>query len=192
MKRVFDIVASAAALLVLSPVILLTAVMIRLKLGSPVLFRQTRPGLRGLPFTLYKFRTMLDVVDSHGQLLPDDKRLTLFGSLIRRLSLDELPQLINVLKGEMSIVGPRPHPVECKAADEYFWSIDPRYFDRHGIKPGMTGLAQVRGFRGATMERTDLTNRLKADLEYVDGWHIGRDLWIMVLTLGVLIHPNAF
>jgi lipopolysaccharide/colanic/teichoic acid biosynthesis glycosyltransferase len=92
----------------------------------------------------------------------------------------------------MSIVGPRPHPLGCRAEDKLFWAIDERYFDRHAIKPGMTGLAQVRGFRGATEKLSDLADRLRADLEYLDDWHIGRDVGIMFRTLGVLVHPNAF
>jgi lipopolysaccharide/colanic/teichoic acid biosynthesis glycosyltransferase len=122
----------------------------------------------------------------------DDPRITRFGAFLRRYSLDELPQLLNVLSGEMSIVGPRPHPLGCRADDALFWDIDERYFDRHSIKPGITGLAQVRGFRGATEKKTDLTDRLRADLEYLDGWHIGRDVAIAARTLGVLIHPRAF
>ena len=144
---------------------------------------------------MLKFRTMRShATDRDGALSTSrrDERVTKVGQFLRSTSLDELPQLFNVLKGEMSIVGPRPHAIECKVADEYFWSIEDHYFDRHGIKPGMTGLAQVRGFRGATWQRSDLTNRLKADLEYVDGWHLGRDLWIIARTLGVMVHPNAF
>jgi lipopolysaccharide/colanic/teichoic acid biosynthesis glycosyltransferase len=97
-----------------------------------------------------------------------------------------------VLAGEMSVVGPRPHPLGCRADDELFWDIDDHYFDRHSIKPGITGLAQVRGFRGATEKKTDVTDRLRADLEYLDGWHIGRDVAIVARTIGVVVHPRAF
>ena len=195
LKRLLDLCVATVALALLAPVLALAALAIKAETRGSVLFRQPRVGRGNRIFEMLKFRSMRhDSADRAGGLSTArrDARVTKVGQFLRSTSLDELPQLINVLKGEMSIVGPRPHPIECKAADEYFWSIDSRYFDRHGIKPGMTGLAQIRGFRGATLERSDLTNRLKADLEYVDGWHIGRDLWIMVLTLGVLIHPNAF
>ena len=122
----------------------------------------------------------------------DDDRVTRVGRFIRGTSIDELPQLINVLKGEMSIVGPRPHALGSRAEEQLFWAIEERYFDRHAIKPGMTGLAQVRGYRGATHRLSDVTDRLHADLEYLDGWHIGRDIGIMIRTLGVLVHSNAF
>jgi lipopolysaccharide/colanic/teichoic acid biosynthesis glycosyltransferase len=122
----------------------------------------------------------------------DDDRVTGVGRFLRRTSLDELPQLLNVLAGEMSVVGPRPHPLGCRADDELFWDIDDHYFDRHSIKPGITGLAQVRGFRGATEKKTDVTDRLRADLEYLDGWHIGRDVAIVARTIGVVVHSNAF
>lgn len=195
LKRLLDLLVASAALLLLAPVFALVALAIKAESRGSALFRQPRIGRGNRMFEMLKFRSMRhDATDQRGHRSTSrgDERVTKVGQFLRSTSLDELPQLINVLKGEMSIVGPRPHPVECKVADEYFWSIDVRYFDRHGIKPGMTGLAQVRGFRGATWQRSDLTNRLKADLEYVDGWHIGRDLWIIAQTLGVLIHPNAF
>ena len=111
---------------------------------------------------------------------------------MRRTSLDELPQLINVLRGEMSIVGPRPHALGSTAEQDPFWKIEERYWDRHAIRPGITGLAQVRGLRGATDRREDLVDRLHSDLEYLDGWNVGRDLKIVVRTLGVLMHRNAY
>jgi exopolysaccharide biosynthesis polyprenyl glycosylphosphotransferase len=195
LKRLLDLLVAVFALLLLSPLFMLVALAIRAESPGPIFFRQPRIGRSNRMFEMLKFRSMRhDAADrgGHQSTSRRDERITRVGQFLRSTSLDELPQLINVIKGEMSIVGPRPHPIECKVADEYFWSIDNRYFDRHGIKPGLTGLAQVRGFRGATWERTDLTNRLKSDLEYVDGWHIGRDLWIMARTLGVMIHPNAF
>lgn len=194
-KRLLDLCVASFALLLLAPVFLLAALAVKMESAGPVFFRQPRTGRGNRIFEMLKFRTMrMDAADraGHRSTTRRDERVTKVGQFLRSTSLDELPQLINVLKGEMSIVGPRPHAIECKVAEEYFWSIDEHYFDRHGIKPGMTGLAQVRGFRGATWERSDLTNRLKADLEYVDGWHIGRDLWIIGRTLGVMIHPNAF
>ena len=195
LKRLLDLCVASFALLILAPVFLLVALAVKTESAGPVFFRQPRIGRGNRMFEMLKFRTMRDdLADRSGVRSTSrrDERITKVGKFLRSTSLDELPQLINVLKGQMSIVGPRPHPVECKVADEYFWSIEDHYFDRHGIKPGMTGLAQVRGFRGATWQRSDLTNRLKADLEYLDGWHIGRDLWIMGCTLGVLVHPNAY
>ena len=195
LKRLLDLFVASLALLLLAPIIMLAALAIKIESAGPALFRQPRIGRGNRMFDLLKLRSMRhEASDRYGNRSTSrsDQRITKVGRFLRSTSLDELPQLINVLKGEMSIVGPRPHPIECKVADEYFWSIEDRYFDRHGIRPGMTGLAQVRGFRGATWQRSDLTNRLKADLEYVDGWHIGRDLWIIGRTLRVMIHPNAF
>lgn len=194
-KRAFDIAVSGTALILLLPVLALTALAIRIESPGPVLFRQQRLGRGNRLFAIYKFRSMRsDAADAAGSRSASrgDDRVTRIGRFIRGTSIDELPQLINVLKGEMSIVGPRPHPLGCTAEDQLFWAIDEHYFDRHAIKPGMTGLAQVRGFRGATEKLSDVTDRLRADLEYLDGWHIGRDIGIMFRTLGVLVHSNAF
>ena len=194
-KRLFDIAVSSIALLLLLPLIALVALAIRIELPGPVFFRQQRLGRGNRLFAILKFRSMRsDATDDAGSRSASrgDERVTRVGRFIRSTSLDELPQLINVLKGEMSIVGPRPHPLGCRAEDKLFWAIDERYFDRHAIKPGMTGLAQVRGFRGATEKLSDVTDRLLADLEYLDGWHIGRDIGITFRTLGVLTHSNAF
>ena len=195
LKRLLDLFVASFALLLLAPVFVLASLAVKAESAGPVFFRQPRVGRGNRIFEMLKLRTMRDdAADRRGTHSTSrrDERVTKVGQFLRSTSLDELPQLINVLKGEMSIVGPRPHAIECKVANEYFWSIEDHYFDRHGIKPGMTGLAQVRGFRGATWQRSDLTNRLKADLEYVDGWHLGRDLWIIARTLGVMVHPNAF
>jgi exopolysaccharide biosynthesis polyprenyl glycosylphosphotransferase len=194
-KRLMDIGVAGAALLLLTPLMLAIAAAIRLESPGPALFRQDRIGRSNRLFRIFKFRTMRsDLTDGAGarSAARRDDRVTRVGRLLRSTSLDELPQLINVLKGEMSIVGPRPHPLGCRAEDQLFWAIDDHYFDRHAIKPGMTGLAQVRGFRGATEKRSDVTDRVRADLEYIDGWHIGRDIGIMFRTAAVLIHPNAF
>lgn len=118
--------------------------------------------------------------------------MTRVGAFIRKTSIDELPQLINVLKGDMSIVGPRPHPLGSRAANKLFWEVDDRYWHRHAAKPGLTGLAQVRGYRGATRLEADLTDRLHADLEYLDTWSIWRDLLIIFMTFRVLVHRNAY
>jgi lipopolysaccharide/colanic/teichoic acid biosynthesis glycosyltransferase len=178
-----------------APLMLLIAAAIRLESEGPILFRQGRMGRGNRMFTMLKFRTMrVDAADSDGtrSVCKSDDRLTRVGRFLRRTSLDELPQLINVLKGEMSIVGPRPHALGTRAGDKLLWTLDDRYWDRHAIKPGLTGLAQVRGLRGATDTTRALTDRLQADLDYIDGWHIGRDLAIIARTVGVLIHPNAF
>jgi len=194
-KRLFDMAVSAIALALLLPLLALVALAIRLESPGPVFFRQQRLGRGNRLFEILKFRSMRNDVSDHSggrSATRDDDRVTRIGRFIRSTSIDELPQIINVLKGDMSIVGPRPHPLGCRAEDKLFWAIDERYFDRHAIKPGMTGLAQVRGFRGATHKLSDVTDRLHADLEYLDGWHLGRDVAIIGRTLGVLTHPNAF
>jgi lipopolysaccharide/colanic/teichoic acid biosynthesis glycosyltransferase len=194
-KRLFDIGISGTALILLLPVLAAIAIAIRAESPGPVLFRQPRLGRGNRLFSILKFRSMRsDAADAAGSRSTSrgDERVTRVGRFIRGTSLDELPQLINVLKGEMSLVGPRPHPLGCRAEDQLFWAIDEHYFDRHAIKPGMTGLAQVRGFRGATHKLSDVTDRLRADLEYLDGWHIGRDIGIMLRTLGVLVHSRAY
>jgi len=194
-KRLFDIAVSGTALAILLPVLATVALAIRLGSPGPVLFRQQRLGRGNRLFEILKFRSMrTDASDLAGgrSATRGDDRVTAVGRFIRSTSIDELPQLINVLKGDMSIVGPRPHPLGCKAEDQLFWAIDDHYFDRHAIKPGMTGLAQVRGFRGATHKLSDVTDRLQSDLEYLDGWHLGRDIAIIARTVGVLVHPNAF
>ena len=194
-KRLFDIAVSALALALLWPLMLALAIAIRLESPGPAWFRQQRVGRGNRLFAVLKFRTMrADRADADGQRSAsrDDDRTTRLGRFLRRASLDELPQLVNVLAGQMSIVGPRPHALGSTAEDDAFWSIEERYWDRHAIKPGLTGLAQVRGFRGATVRRADLSDRLKADLEYLDGWTLGRDLAIVFRTLGVMVHRNAY
>jgi len=194
-KRLFDIGFSATVLVVLLPVFAAIALAIRIESPGPILFRQQRLGRSNRLFSILKFRSMrTELGDESGSRSAsrDDDRVTRVGRFLRRTSLDELPQLLNVLAGEMSVVGPRPHPLGGRADDELFWDIDDHYFDRHSIKPGITGLAQVRGFRGATEKKTDVTDRLRADLEYLDGWHIGRDVAIVARTIGVVVHSNAF
>lgn len=194
-KRAFDIVFSGTLLVLLLPLFAVIAIAVRIESPGPILFRQQRLGRTNRLFNILKFRSMrAELTDRSGSRSAsrDDDRVTRVGRFLRGTSLDELPQLLNVLAGEMSVVGPRPHPLGCRADDELFWDIDDHYFDRHSIKPGITGLAQVRGFRGATEKKADVTNRLRADLEYLDGWHIGRDVAIAARTFGVLIHPRAF
>lgn len=195
LKRALDIAVAACALLALAPLLLLLAIAIKVESRGPVLFRQSRLGQNNLIFNVLKFRSMyVDASDFAGSRSASrsDERVTAVGRFIRRTSLDELPQLFNVLAGQMSIVGPRPHALGSTAEDSLFWQLDQRYFKRHSIKPGITGLAQVRGFRGATKRRYDVTNRVRSDLEYVSGWTIWRDLKIIAATFFVLVHPKAF
>ena len=171
------------------------AVLIKLDSRGPVFFVQDRLGRGNRLFRMYKFRSMRsDALDGagHQSTRRDDDRITRVGRVIRRTSIDELPQILNVLSGDMSLVGPRPHALGSTAGDALFWEVDSRYWHRHASKPGLTGLAQVRGFRGATHSRSDLTNRLQADLEYLSGWTIWRDVSIIFATFRVLVHKNAF
>ncbi|WP_276353547.1 sugar transferase [Cohnella caldifontis] len=171
-KRPLDITLALAAMLVLSPVFLVVALLVRVKLGSPVLFKQRRPGLHEKIFTMYKFRTMSDKRDSNGQLLPDSLRLTRFGKILRSTSLDELPELYNILKGDMSIVGPRPQLVR----DIVFMTPEQR--KRHSVIPGLTGWAQINGRNDVTWEE-----KLSLDLEYIENVTFRGDLKIIWLTI---------
>jgi len=195
LKRLFDIVASIAAILLFSPVLAAATIAVKLSGPGPIFFRQARLGRDAAPFQIYKFRTMHDAMtdaDASQLTQKNDARVTRIGDFLRRTSIDELPQLFNVLIGDMSIVGPRPHAPAARAADSLYWEVDRRYWARHCIKPGMTGLAQVRGHRGPTDKHEDLVNRLQSDLEYVTNWSIWRDLRIIAATLRVLAHDNAF
>jgi exopolysaccharide biosynthesis polyprenyl glycosylphosphotransferase len=194
-KRIFDVVASSAALVLLSPLLIIVAMAIRIESRGPILFRQQRIGRDNTLFMMLKFRSMYtDRCDADASVLTarSDSRVTRVGKFIRENSIDELPQLINVLRGDMSMVGPRPHALSAKAAEQLYWDIDERYRHRHAVKPGVTGLAQIRGFRGATVLATDLTNRVSADLEYLREWSMRKDLWILFRTIFVLRHDNAF
>lgn len=171
-KRPMDFILSLIAIIVLSPVLLVVAVLVRTKLGSPITFKQKRPGLNENIFTLYKFRTMTDERDKFGELLPDSVRLTKFGRFLRSTSLDELPELFNILKGDMSIVGPRPQLVR----DMVFMSAEQR--QRHSVLPGLTGWAQVNGRNGVTWEK-----KLALDLEYMDSITFASDWKIIFMTV---------
>ncbi|EIU1682327.1 sugar transferase [Pseudomonas aeruginosa] len=171
-KRLFDIVASLLGLILLSPVILLVAWQIRRKLGKPVLFRQVRPGIGGHPFEMIKFRTMRDAVDANGNVLPDAERMTPFGNFLRSTSLDELPELWNVLKGDMSLVGPRPLLME------YLPLYSVEQYRRHELRPGVTGWAQVNGRNALSWEE-----KFELDVWYVDNRSFWLDLKIILLTL---------
>jgi lipopolysaccharide/colanic/teichoic acid biosynthesis glycosyltransferase len=171
-KRVFDVLVSAVALLLLCPVILFVAWQIRRKMGSPVLFRQVRPGLNGEPFEMIKFRTMKDAIDASGNPLPDAERLTPFGQFLRSSSLDELPELWNVLKGDMSLVGPRPLLME------YLPLYLPEQARRHEVRPGVTGWAQVNGRNTLSWE-----DKFKLDVWYVDNRSLWLDIKVLFLTV---------
>lgn len=171
-KRLFDIVISALLLVFLSPLFLVLVLSVRLSLGSPVLFKQIRPGLHGKPFTMYKFRTMTDEMDEHGRLLPDEQRLTKLGRFLRSTSLDELPELINVLKGDMSLVGPRPLLMD------YLPLYTPEQARRHEVRPGITGWAQVNGRNEISWEE-----KFEYDVWYVDNRSFLLDIKILWMTL---------
>lgn len=171
-KRPMDIVLSGAALVVLSPVMVTVAVLVRKKLGSPVLFKQARPGLNEEIFDMYKFRTMTDEKDSNGNLLPDDIRLTKFGKVLRSTSLDELPGLLNIFKGDMSVIGPRPLLVQ------YLPLYTDRQKKRHDVRPGLSGWAQVNGRNAIGWEE-----KFELDVEYVENVSFLNDWKIIFLTL---------
>lgn len=193
LKRSFDLVLAGAAVLLLSPLLLLIALAIRLTSPGPVFFLQDRYGLDGRRFRIYKFRTMrvLEAGDQKGlrQATRDDPRITPVGRVLRRWSLDELPQLFNVLQGHMSLVGPRPHAVDH---NEQYRRLIPGYMQRHLFKPGITGLAQVNGFRGETASLEAMAQRVAADLEYQREWSLGRDLKILIQTVLHIRSPNAY
>ena len=174
-KRFLDLLLSSVAIVLLSPVFLVTAILVRIKLGSPVLFHQERPGLHEKIFTLCKFRTMTDARDASGELLPDSERLTKFGKLLRSTSLDELPELFNIWKGDMSIIGPRPLLVSYLP-----WYTEEERL-RHTVRPGLTGLAQVSG-----RNYLDWDKRLAKDVEYVRNLSFRMDLKVLFMTVAVV------
>ena len=171
-KRLFDLLAAALGLLVASPILLLTAALVRMFHGAPVLFRQQRPGYKGRLFSIYKFRTMTNARDKDGNLLPDSARLTPLGRFLRSSSLDELPELFNILRGEMSCVGPRP------LLTQYLARYSPEQARRHDTLPGVTGWAQVNGRNALSWEE-----KFKLDVWYVDHWSFWLDIKILFLTL---------
>lgn len=175
-KRTIDIVCSGLGLIVLSPILLITAILIRIKLGSPIFFIQDRVGKDGKVFKMIKFRTMLDAVDKWGDPLPDSERLTSFGKILRSTSIDELPELINVFKGDMSLVGPRPLLVE------YIPNYSKEQWRRHEVKPGITGWAQVNGRNCITW-----TRKFELDIWYVDNASIFTDIKILFMTIGKVL-----
>ncbi|MFS0555429.1 sugar transferase [Brevibacillus sp. 179-C9.3 HS] len=180
MKFIFDWIFSLALLIVLSPVFIVLMILIRLKLGAPVFFTQERPGLEGKPFHILKFRTMTDQKDEHGHLLPNEARVTRFGSFLRKYSLDELPQLVNVLRGELSLVGPRPLRME------YLPRYNNEQARRHDVKPGITGWAQVNGRNAITWEE-----KFELDVWYVDNRSFWLDMKIILMTVRKVFHHGA-
>lgn len=179
-KRCLDFLLSLAALIILSPVLLLVAILVRCKLGSPILFKQERPGLHEKIFCMYKFRTMTDAKDADGNLLPDEVRLTKFGKLLRSTSLDELPELFNILKGDMAIVGPRPLLVQ------YLPRYNERQRRRHDVRPGFTGLAQVNGRNSISWPE-----KFEWDVRYVENVSFLMDLRIIAKTVKVVLKRDG-
>lgn len=175
-KRYIDIIGAIVGLAICTPVLIIVAVMIRLRMGKPILFRQTRAGLHGKLFAIYKFRTMLDLRDENGNLLPDEQRMTSFGRFLRSTSLDELPELLNVLRGEMSLVGPRP------LVAEYLGRYTPEQARRHEVMPGITGWAVINGRNAISWDE-----RFAMDVWYVDHWSLWLDFKIMVLTVWIVL-----
>ena len=175
-KRIFDLIVSVFALLLLSPIMLAVAILVRVKLGSPVIFRQERPGLHGKPFTIYKFRSMLDTTNANGELLEEADRTPPFGTRLRALSLDELPELWNVVKGDMSLVGPRPLMMV------YLTRYTPEQNRRHLVRPGITGLAQVSGRNALSWEE-----KFAYDIEYVDNHDLRMDIAILARTVSIVL-----
>ena len=171
-KRIFDITVSGIGLLIASPFMLIIALLVRIFLGTPILFRQQRPGFKGKPFYIYKFRTMTDRLGPDGKLLPDAERLTPLGHFLRALSLDEMPEFFNILRGDMSLVGPRPLMME------YLPLYSAEQMRRHDVIPGLTGLAQINGRNAITWEE-----RFKLDVWYVDHWSFWLDIKIIFLTI---------
>lgn len=180
MKRLFDIFVSAGALIVLSPLMVCLALLIRVKLGAPVLFSQVRPGLNTGPFRMYKFRSMTNARDAHGSLLPDAERLTPFGKFLRASSLDELPELFNILRGDMSLVGPRPLLME------YLPLYSARQARRHEVRPGLTGWAQVNGRNALSWDE-----KFELDVWYVENRSFALDLKILWLTLLTVVRRKG-
>jgi polysaccharide biosynthesis protein PslA len=194
-KRLQDVCLAAILLLVFALPLLLVALLIRLESPGPALFRQRRVGLDGSSFMIWKLRTMR-ADPAPGETLCQarrgDPRVTRVGAWLRRLSFDELPQLVNVLRGEMSLIGPRPHAPGTCAGGRPFEQVTPRYMARHCMRPGMTGLAQVRGWRGETETEYKLLRRVDSDLEYIATWSLWLDVVILARTLALVRTPDAY
>lgn len=179
MKRLIDVVLSVTALVIFAPLLLLVAVLIRRNLGAPVIFRQIRPGLNGKPFAMFKFRTMRDAVDAAGRPLPDEQRMTRFGSILRSSSIDELPELFNVIRGDMSLVGPRPLLMQ------YLPLYSQEQMRRHEVRPGITGWAQINGRNAISWQK-----KFALDVWYVDNQSLWLDLQILFLTVWKVVRKS--
>ena len=185
-KRAFDILGAGAALLFFMPLLIAIAIAIKCTSPGPILFCQSRYGYRNRFFRIYKFRTMsTDACDARGvkQAVQGDSRITPIGRFLRKTSLDEIPQLINVIRGDMSLVGPRPHVPGMLAAQLPYEDLVPYYFQRHSARPGITGLAQVSGCRGSTVEPNRAVSRIDYDLDYIERWSLRMDIMIIVRTI---------
>lgn len=179
-KRILDIISSLLAIIILSPLLAATSVLVKTKLGSPVLFKQERPGKNEKIFTLMKFRTMTDERDENGELLPDEVRLTKFGKFLRSTSIDELPELFNILKGDMSVIGPRPLLVQ------YLPRYNEHQHRRHEVKPGLSGWAQVNGRNAISWEE-----KFDFDVEYVDNYSLLMDIKVLFMTLANVLKRDG-
>lgn len=179
-KRTFDFLAAAVLFILLIPLFILVAILVRINLGSPVLFRQVRPGMYGKPFTMYKFRSMTDIRDREGNLLPDHERFTRFSGFLRASSLDELPELINVMRGDMSLVGPRP------LLTQYLQRYSPEQARRHEVRPGITGWAQINGRNAISWE-----DKFRLDVWYVDNRSFILDLRILLATVSTIFERDG-
>jgi putative colanic acid biosynthesis UDP-glucose lipid carrier transferase len=191
LKRVLDIAIALPLLIILLPVIAMICIAVRLESPGPALFRQCRGGAGGRPFMLFKVRTMTVIEDgeSASQAQRDDPRVTPLGAFLRKTSLDELPQLFNVILGDMSMVGPRPHAV---AHDREFKRLIPSYDHRFAVKPGITGLAQVRGYRGEISDFDSIAQRVASDIEYIESWSLVMDIGLLIATLKVPLEAKAY
>ncbi|WP_439814807.1 exopolysaccharide biosynthesis polyprenyl glycosylphosphotransferase [Zavarzinia sp. CC-PAN008] len=193
-KEVFDRTCAFVALLLLLPVLILVGIAIKITSPGPIMFKQKRAGLNNEVFWIYKFRTMYTDKLDHGgrnQTQRNDPRVTPLGAFLRRTSIDELPQVLNVLRGEMSLVGPRPHPLEMSIQGKATHDLVENYGDRHAMKPGITGWAQVNGLRGACDEPDQLTNRVKADLYYIRNWSFLLDIKIILKTVLIVFRRDG-
>ena len=192
-KRIFDLIVVFFSIILLFPIFIFISILIKISSQGPIFFKQKRYGHNGIVFTIYKFRTMKFSPQNNSEKLVqaklDDKRITSIGRLLRKYSLDELPQLFNVLKGDMSLVGPRPHAAEH---NEYYRKLITGYMQRHSSIPGMTGLAQINGFRGETKDIELMKKRIKYDLKYINDWSLANDLYILLKTIFVILKGDSY
>jgi lipopolysaccharide/colanic/teichoic acid biosynthesis glycosyltransferase len=192
-KRLFDVVVAAALCVALLPLLIVVAVVIKMDSEGPILFVQYRRGLNGIPFRMYKFRTMyVSAQDDHGyeQAKCNDPRITSFGSFLRRSCLDELPQIFNVLRGDMSLVGPRPHAIGTHIDGRALPEVCSQYMLRYGVRPGITGWAQVKGYRGAMSKPQDLISRVDHDMFYAENATLALDMRIIAMTTGIVLRAK--